>query len=363
MPPARYLLLLLPQLACAATAAAQDASTTDTVGIRIVQNSGYDSTYVLDYTHIITGHVFLSTKTNAFQLLDREAGEVLRYRPNNRVDLGLGASYRAFTLNIGIGFGFLNRDAPEKGDTDYLDAQLNYFSRRFATNVFFQVYRGYSIDAYTPRELGWEGPYTRPYRADVFQGNAGISSLYICNNRRFSYRAAFNQDAWQRRSAGSFLAGGYITFYTLEGDSSLMPTLLQDRFDPTLDFTGANFLDLGLMGGYAHTFVVDDHWFLTLSAAAGIGGSTYSTSPDPVNGASTRGRLTPGYHAQFRSAAGYNSRRTCVALSFNAEGIMCALGESEAFQWTVGNLRFNVAHRFNTHVRHVDAVIRGIRDL
>jgi hypothetical protein len=52
-----------------------------------------------------------------------------------------------------------------------------------------------------------------------------------------------------------------------------------------------------------------------------------------------------------------------VAVSFNAEGILHSLGESNAFQWTVGNLRFNVAHRFNVRMRQVDRVLRGIRYL
>ena len=77
MSPARHLLPLLPLLACAPSVEAQDRPAADTARIRIVQNSGYDSTYVLDYTHIVTGRVYLSTKTNAFQLLDREAGEGL----------------------------------------------------------------------------------------------------------------------------------------------------------------------------------------------------------------------------------------------------------------------------------------------
>jgi len=349
----RPLLFLL--LLCAAGAHAQDSTR-----VRLRFNSGYDSTYVLDYTHIVTGRVFLSTKSNAFQLIDRETGQQLLYRPNNRVNLGLGASYRAFTLNIGIGFGFLNRDAPDKGETDFIDAQLNYFTRRFATNVFFQAYRGYYVDGRTPAELNWASRYATPFRADVFQANAGFSTLYIFNNKRFSYRAAFNQDAWQRRSAGSFLAGAYMTFYTAQGDSSLMPAVLAPSFNPVLDFTDANFVDMGVMAGYAHTVVVDGHWFLTLSGALGLGGSYYNTKPTPTDGSSTRGRLNPGYHAQLRSAVGYNSRWNCVAVSFNAEGIMHSLGESNAFQWTVGNLRFNMAHRFNTPVRQVDRVIRGV---
>ncbi len=324
------------------------------------RNSGYDSTYVLDYTHIITGRTYLSTKSNAFQLLDRETAEDLLYRPNNRVNLGVGASYRSYTLNIGIGFGFLNRDAQDKGETDYLDAQINYFSRHFATNVFFQVYQGYYLDSYTTAQLNWPNTVTRPFRSDIRQANAGFSSLYIFNNERFSYRAAFNQDAWQRRSAGSLLAGAYLPYYSVNGDSTLMPTVLSSRFDPSLNFDRASYFDFGAMGGYAHTFVVHEHWFMTVSGALGIGGSLYNASPEPVEGGTSRGRLHPGYHGQLRSAGGYNSRSICAAVSFNVETIMNSMGGSEAFQWTVGNLRFTVAKRFNRRLKTMDRVIKNV---
>jgi hypothetical protein len=355
-------LLFLPLLLPCTEMSAQSGPPTDTTRFSLRYNTGYDSAYVRDYTHMITGRLYASTKTNAFSLLDRETGERLRYRPNNQVNLGIGASYRSYTLNLGVGFGFLNKDAADKGETDYIDAQFNYFSRFIAINGFFQVYQGYYVDGYTPQELNWASPVTKAYREDVRQENLGLSAVYIINNERFSYRAAFNQDAWQKRSAGSFLAGTYITYYKVytTSDSSLMPSVLAPRFDPMMDFKGANFYDLGLMGGYVHTFVVRQHWFLTLSGALGLGGSLYETWPDPVEGSATRGRFNPGYHAQLRTATGYNSRRTCVALTFNAEGIMYSLGEAEAFQWTVGNLRFNVAHRFNRRVKPMDRAIKNV---
>jgi hypothetical protein len=355
-------LLFIPLILSCLEGMAQSGQRTDTTRFSLRYNTGYDSAYVWDYTHMITGRVYASTKTNAFSLLDRETGERLRYRPNNQVNLGIGASYRSYTLNLGVGFGFLNKDADDKGETDYLDAQFNYFSRFIAINGFFQVYEGYYVDGRTPQELNWTSPVTKAYREDVRQENLGLSAVYIVNNERFSYRAAFNQDAWQRRSAGSFLAGAYISYYKVyaRSDSSLMPSVLADLFDPVMSFANANFYDLGLMGGYAHTFVVRQHWFLTLSGALGLGGSLYETWPDPTEASATRGRFNPGYRAQLRSAAGYNGTRTCVALTFNAEGNMYSLGEAEAFQWTVGNLRFNVAHRFNTRVTPMDRAIKGV---
>ena len=47
----------------------------------------------------------------------------------------------------------------------------------------------------------------------------------------------------------------------------------------------------------------------------------------------------------------------CAAVSFNVETILNSMGGSEAFQWTVGNLRLTVAKRFNKRLKTVDRVI------
>ena len=193
-------------------------------------NSGYDSSYVRDYTHILTGRVYVSSKFNSFTIEDGLTGASLLYRPNNQVNLGIGASYRSLTLNLGFGFAFLNQDGDAKGETEYFDAQANVFRPKWAINTFFQTYRGYYVDGYTKQELGWDVPTEFAARSDIRQVTLGLTALHIFNDERFSYRAAFNQDAWQRKSAGSWLAGGYATYYDVRADSSLVPLALDSLF-------------------------------------------------------------------------------------------------------------------------------------
>jgi hypothetical protein len=323
-------------------------------------NGGYDSLYVKDYTHILTTRLYTSSKTNSFTFTDNNTGGELVYRPNNRVNLGIGASYRAFTLNLGIGFKFLNKDDGAKGSTEYFDAQGNMFGRKWVTNLFFQTYKGYYIDGWSKDSLGWDVPTEVPYRGDIRQSNFGFSTLHVFNNERFSYRAAFNQDAWQRKSAGSWLLGGYATYYDVSSDSSLVPSVLSERFDTTLQFKSGAFFDVGIMGGYAHTFVVSRHWFLTGSAALGFGPTFYSKELDTPENGGTDDRRGGGLHGQGRVAFGRNGPSTCIAISYNVENVTYALGDSEDFGWNVGNFRVNLAHRFGVRVKTVDKVFDNI---
>lgn len=323
----------------------------------------FDTAYVHDYSHILTGRLFLSTKYNLLHLGTNTGPKDLEFRPNNRINFGVGASYRAVTLNIGVGVPWLNSDDAVKGRTRYIDAQANIHTKRWATNLFLQRFAGYYVSSHTLPELGWTQSTTYPTRPDLREFNVGVSSVHIFNNDRFSYRASFNQDAWQRKSQGSWLLGGYATYFHLGADSSLVPTALDAQFEDGLHLRRGSFWDVGPMGGYVYTFVVDDHWFLTGSAVFGIGASLQRAETDPVEGTALRERtdVGPGFHAQFRAGAGYNSTKYYVGLSFNQENIGYLIDERDRFSWAVGNIRLNFVQRFDTHIRFMDRGIRWFR--
>lgn len=320
--------------------------------------TAFDTAYVADYSRILTTRAYISTKFNRLVLGGLQEARDLEYRPNNRVNFGLGASYHALTLNIGVGIPGVNNNQDKYGTTRYLDAQANIHTRRWATNLFLQGFRGYYISSHTKQELGWVQATTYPTRPDLRQFNVGVSTVHIFNNGRFSYRAAFNQDAWQRRSQGSFLVGGYLTYFNLRADSSLVPAALAASFRADQHLRKGEFIDLGPSAGYAYTLVVHEHWFITGSAVAGVGISAQRTAVVEPDGRTEHKSYTgPGWHGQFRAGAGYNSARYYVGLSFNQENIGYLLEDRGNLSWAVGNIRFNVAKRFSIHLDHK----RGIR--
>lgn len=322
----------------------------------------FDTMYVHDYSHILTGRAYLSTKDNAFALRSPRSKDLM-YKPNNRINWGMGASYRALTLNIGIRMPFVNDNDDVFGNTRYIDAQANILTKRTATNLFLQIFNGYHVRDHTLEEVGWPALAERPYRPDVYQFNIGFSSLRVTNNDRFSYRASFNQDAWQKKSQGSWLLGGYATFFAVRADSSLVPSLIGDRFTPEVSLRRGDLFDAGPMGGYVHTFVHREHWFLTLSTVAGGGlamqGLTY---PDALReDEATRVNTGAGYRLQLRAGAGYNSIRHYVGISFNQEQVGHLLDHRQRFTWSVTNIRFNVVRRFNMKVGFMDRGIKWLK--
>jgi hypothetical protein len=220
------------------------------------------------------------------------------------------------------------------------------------------VYEGYHLPGFTLEQTGWPALAEEPYRPDVLQFNFGFSSLRVVNNDRFSYRASFNQDAWQKRSQGSWLYGGYATFFAVRADSSLIPSAFNAQYPVEARIQRANLFDAGPMGGYVHTFVYQQHWFATLSAVVGVGLSLQGTRYQDTDAIVSAFGAGPGWRTQLRAGVGYNSSEYYVGVSYNTERSGQLLTDQQRFAWNVSNLRFNVVKRFNMHIGFMD---RGIR--
>ena len=320
-----------------------------------------DSLYVRDFSNRPTVRLYVSTKFNSLVIRANDANTDLRYQPNGHYNIGVGMSYRRLTLNIGLPMPFVPSDVEEKGRTKYLDAQANLHTNKRSSNLFLQVFKGYHITSHSQEQLGWSQPTAYPYRSDLVQFNVGISTLRIVDYEHFSYRATFNQDAWQQRTKGSWLYGGYGTCYVLSADSAVIPGALQQQFSTASGLTRGTLFDLGAMGGYVHTFVYKRHWFLTLSGALGVGPSVQRVKfmePDAMH---TRTDLGPGWHAQLRGGVGYNSRYYYAGILFNQERVAYLLGTQDRFAWDVGNFRVMVAKRLRDRPKQVDRGLRWLK--
>lgn len=317
-----------------------------------------DTTYVKDHSRRMTYRTYLSHKFNSFRLQANGTGDEVHYRPNGRINMGVGASLRKFTLNIGVPIPFLNDDNDRKGRTRYLDAQANVYGTRQASNLFLQIYKGYHITSHSKAMLAWDGPTEFPYRPDLLQYNIGISSLRVVNHRRFSYRAGFNQDAVQLRSQGTWLIGGYLTTYFVRADSALIPARLQHGSTATRHVRDASYYDLGPMAGYAYTHVMGRKWFATASGAFGAGGSIQRARFAGQDGDRTERRSGVGWHSQFRAALGYNTSSRYIGALFSQEHIGYLQREGERFTWDVGLVRLVYAQRFRERPASVE---RGTR--
>lgn len=322
------------------------------VGSTQIVDSGYeapttpedhDSSYIETYPELINARLYLSQKSTNFSISNDSADVSLDYEPNTTLNLGIGATVGAFTLNLAYGFKFLNPDEGQ-GKTRYLDLQSHMYSRKLVIDFFGQFYKGLYLDNTRDLAPDYEDPYY--VRPDIYEQIFGLTALYVFNNRKYSYRAPLVQNERQLKSCGSFLAGLEAYYGLVQGDSALVPQFL-DHSGAFADMAGIDrlvFFKAGPSVGYAYTLVVAQKFFAMASLTINIGmGVNNSYQPE----AGTRSDFQTDVGAFGRFALGYNDSNWYLGLSaVHNEIVTSNEARVMAANYGIGNVRLNFVKRF-----------------
>ncbi|RAJ98196.1 uncharacterized protein DUF4421 [Larkinella arboricola] len=304
--------------------------------------SEVDSAYVQTFRGKLTGRAYLSQKYTSFNLSTPTAETpALRFLPNAPLNLGIGATFNALTLNLAYGLSFLNKNNG-KGETSNIDLQTHVYTRKWVLDGVAQFYNGYFL---TPRGRAAASPELYYHRPDLRVRLVGGAIRRVFNFRRFSFRASFVQNEWQKQSAGTWLTGFQFYYGIVQGDSALVPEQVQPNF-PDEDVRRMRFLKLGPSAGYAYTFVYRQNWFATASLMGNLN-ATFSKERFE-NRDQTRSNVRPDL--LFQVVGGYNSNRWCVTLGWINGSVTV---RNPLYHYTVhtGNYRFTVARRFIANSR------------
>jgi len=302
----------------------------------------HDTNYIRAFPGFVTSRLYLSRKFTGLKLEEIENQQELDYQPNTTLNLGIGATVKGFTLNLAYGFKFLNNNE-EKGKTSYLDLQSHLYGRKYAADVFGQFYFGmYLANSESTLSFAPDSFYTRPDMSIIILGG---SYFRVRNHEKFSYAASLVQNEWQKKSAGSFLWGGKILLMGASADTSIVPSFKNDSLFQAFDgVTRYSSFQFGPGIGYAHTFVVDQHWFLTLSLDLNVMLGTIEYQ-EPELDAESEWQVNSA--ADFKIALGYNSPESYFGFLFlqdNAQ--ISSTDKSVSAIFSVGNVRFNYVKRF-----------------
>ncbi len=317
--------------------------------LKSMMSSLCDTNYISDYTHYVTSRVYGSVKYANFDITDENFTQgILAYRPNNKLMLGFGVNHGILGLNIAFDIPAVNDDNKKFGKTSYLNLTSRIYLRKFSADIYLQVYKGFYLSNSAGILRGWndlENYYKRP---DIRSYNIGLSVNYIYNNGRFSYRAAFLQNEWQKKSAGSVLFGGAVFYTNIVGDTSLIPkNIIYRNFFESRKVKRINMYNLGPMIGYAYTFVIKYHWFLMLSGSANLAIGSTSLITDQIPETKDKSGLTVDFNLNFETSAGYNSHWWYIGFSYTNLSTRQQTPVSKGrLNMDTGNFRFNIVRRF-----------------
>ncbi len=339
----RFFLLLIILLSGLSSLKAQMIQA-DSLMIKVEQFGNYllyknhDTTFIKNYSEDFILRIVAVNKFNYFKISDKNRNSSIRYRPDRRVNLGFGVSYKWFALDIVFNVG-LTEDSNFE-NSKFFDFQANIFSSKQFVSGYIKYYYGYQIINFT----GITTPDIQfsPNRGDVRTINLGMNYLFALNYDQFSLKAPFIQNEIQLKSAGSFLLGAGFNLYIVDSDSSIIPSVVQDDFDEKLYFRNLSSLSAYVNFGYMYTYIWKKHFFVTLGLIPGFGIN--------MGDFQTEFRKPFDTHLYFglnsKSSIGYNAKKIFMGINLLGDIYSIRIDKKLATQVGHGKLKFFVGYRF-----------------
>ncbi|HWY13203.1 MAG TPA: DUF4421 family protein [Bacteroidia bacterium] len=304
----------------------------------------YDTAYIRSYKKRLVVTIPVAARFLKFTLIDIESKNKLAFTPNLQYNLGISLSSRWASFIVNSRIKVYGGENGVKGKTNYRDYQLNLYGRKFTTDMFVQYYQGFYIrNSKDYSQYVSEKPYQ--IRDDVYAINIGVSSYYIVNHKRFSYRNSFAFTEQQKKSAGSLLLGIYYSYFTATGSPSLVSDPFRSSFDTLSLIKSGSTHNFGFNLGYIYTLVFLKKCYVTASLVQGIGGKYVSYRRDDNT---TFNQLIGGAgKLNVRAGLGYDQGRYFIGAMGMFDYFLLGRKTSSTLDYTTGKFMLYIGYRFS----------------
>lgn len=309
--------------------------------------SKVDTNYIKDLSHKLSIRIQSVNKFTSFDIKDNDIDSIVSYSPNRNLNLGFGVNYKWFGLWLAFKFPFINNDDEIYGKTKRFDAITSIFLRKLDIDLYLSTYKGFYIEDPASYLPNWEAGMPYPQRPDITTTKIGGSCTYAFKHRKYSTKAAFIQTEIQRKSAGSFLLGGFFSYFGIEGDSSFVPYELKEIYNAALLFNHVSVYGGGITFGYTHTFVMWKKFYISFSLVPGVSVQGYQIAYDDGQEKKTGSFVAGRFLARF--ALGYNSEKSYAGFTATSDSYSGNTGKEQrnSLNYEVGVIRFFYGRRFN----------------
>jgi hypothetical protein len=301
-----------------------------------------DTSYIASYVDIFTPRFVFIGKRNGITINNNfpdsleQGQEKLLFRTNSPMNIGLGFTYKWLGFNLAFNFPFLNGNEKKYGKTKRFDLGTHIYGRKFVVDLGVGWYKGLYLA--NPQGIipGWKEGDPYPKRGDISVTTIGADVFYVMMHKKFSYRSAFSFNERQKKSAGSPIVGGGVSWYFIRADSSIIgnndPDVAED-----IRIRKANMASVYAIGGYAQNFVID-YFYLSLTLGVGIGGNSKRLFIENENRSLKNASVSFKY--LFRASIGYNNDLFYVGISKYTDGI--TMGAKQNLGFIYSNTSFNL---------------------
>jgi len=226
-----------------------------------VLHKDLDTNFIQSHEDEIALRILATNRANYISLRDKDLDASVRYRPNLRLSLGVGVSYKWLSVALSFDAGIIEGERVEEGRS------VNLLASVFTAKHYLSALYNYELGYKQVKDLDTDIaiPNAAELRSDIRTLQFGLDYLYVFNYGKFSLKAPFALTQIQKKSAGSVVAGASFFINTLDADSSMVPVIDDIGFTNILNFTDLTTTHTTVSVGYFHTFVYKKHWYLTLS--------------------------------------------------------------------------------------------------
>ena len=246
---------------------------------------------------------------------DTSAKSTFHYYADADVISGIEFDYDIFSLAFAYK-AVPPQNAFRKGKTYYSDIGLNLSGKKWKLETSYKNYKGfYDINSsnYIP-SFSDSTPYYQNH--NMRTQNLKAKFIYIKNNKRFSYNAAYDCYAQQIKSAFSWIFVGNLYYNSMSADTSFIPFPIRKYYSDYSSFNGLNVIGLSAGAGFSANLVVFHKFFGNITMAIEPESQwrkySYSSCAEPYKNYITAA-------ADSRISFGYNGKKFFFFASFIAD--------------------------------------------
>ncbi len=262
----------------------------------------------------------------------------LTYRSNKPYSLGLGMYLFELGVELTFAVPLAEKSKAIYGESEASDLQLNIFTKKWGLDLFHQKYSGFYIDD-PEADLPVNTPY--PQRPDIETKNIGLTGNYVFNNKKFSFRSAYNFAERQLRSTGSFVLFSSLRGFKILGDSAILGDAYSSEFGVDSKINRIKATTFSIAPGYTYS-LIHKGFFINATLAVGPAHNWLSYQTE---GGTSKDDIEFTTFFAVRVALGYNGDQFFGGLSFVNQGSNAKF-DSVQLSSSSGTLKILFGYRF-----------------
>ena len=230
---------------------------------------GCDTNYVTPQKYEFTAQAELSYWHDFYRLSSSESGESkqMTLQSGNPLVLGGYVYWSIFGYGHSVNLGDIGKPKGETNGTGHRNAFVLNTARIIAEIYTFKSGKSAKFTSITDVDLEGQDRTFTGLNSKCF----GIDAQYIFNHRRYSWPAAFGENAVQRKSQGSWKLGFSYNHVTVTFNRDELSPYIAERIDTTLLFNKVSYKDYAISIGYGYNWAFRRNCILAVSVLPSIG--------------------------------------------------------------------------------------------